>query len=89
MAFAPTTAQAGHLFTQATSNTPTWIQTGQGISIDQYGVEGGSSGGNIVLYFSPPSSVPAGADTTNSNWSNWSAGDVLEINLPLASGTYN
>ena len=32
--FAPTTVQAGHLFTQATSNTPTWIQTGQGISID-------------------------------------------------------
>ncbi|WP_176219082.1 hypothetical protein [Planktotalea arctica] len=35
VAFAPTKAQAGHLFTQATSNTPTWIQAGQGISIDQ------------------------------------------------------
>jgi autotransporter-associated beta strand protein len=90
VAFEPKSVQAGHLFTQSSLNTPTWIQAGQGISIDQYGTEYGSGyPTSITLNFSAPSSVPAGADTTNSNWSSWSAGDVLEINLPLANATYN
>lgn len=90
VAFEPKSAQAGHLFTQSTLNTPTWIQAGQGISIDQYATESGSGRAtSITLNFNAPSSVPAGADTTNSNWSSWSAGDVLEINLPLANATYN
>jgi autotransporter-associated beta strand protein len=90
VAFEPKSVQAGHLFTQSSLNTPTWIQAGQGISIDQYGTENGSGQTtSISLNFSAPSSVPAGADTTNSNWSSWSAGDVLEINLPLANATYN
>ena len=90
VAFEPKSVQAGHLFTQSSLNTPTWIQAGQGISIDQYGTENGSGQTtSISLNFTAPSSVPAGADTTNSNWSSWSAGDVLEINLPLANATYN
>jgi hypothetical protein len=90
VAFVPISVQAGHLFTQSTLNTPTWIQVGQGISIDQYGTEPGSGGTpSITLNFTAPSSVPADADTTNNDWYTWSAGDVLEINLPLANATYN
>ena len=82
-------SHAGHLFTQASSNTPTWIQAGQGISIDQYGTEGGSSSsGSITMDFAAPSTTPSGADTSNANWWTWSAGDVMEITLPLTSGTY-
>ena len=82
-------SHAGHLFTQASSNTPTWIQAGQGISIDQYGTEGGSSSsGSITMDFAAPSTIPSGADNSNANWWTWSAGDVMEITLPLTSGTY-
>ena len=80
-------SHAGHLFTQASSNTPTWIQAGQGISIDQYGTEGSSSG-RITMDFAAPSTTPSGADNSNANWWTWSAGDVMEITLPLTSGTY-
>jgi autotransporter-associated beta strand protein len=85
----PTFANAGHLFTQASSNTPTWIQQGQGISIQQYGDEGGSGSGSITINFEAPSStVPAGATQTGSDWWNWSAGDVIRINLPLNGTSY-
>ena len=80
-------ARAGHLFTQASSNTPTWIQAGQGIAIDQYGIESGPGSGSITINFEQPA-APAGADTSNNNWWQWSAGDVMEISLPLTSGTY-
>jgi len=86
--FATSFAQAGHLFTQASSNQPTWIQSGQGISIDQYGTEGGSGNGSITINFQQPGTVPSGADTSDNNWWTWSSGDVMEINLPLTSGTY-
>ena len=72
-------ANAGHLFTQAGSNTPTWIETGTGISIDQYTMETGS--GSTVFYFTAPSTTPALADTSNSNWSDWSTGDVLRFTV--------
>ena len=86
--FATSFAQAGHLFTQASSNQPTWIQSGQGISIDQYGTEGGSGNGSITINFQQPGTVPSGADTSDNTWWTWSSGDVMEINLPLTSGTY-
>lgn len=81
-------AQAGHMFTQASSNTPTWIQSGQGIAIDQYGDEGGSGSGNMAIYFEANSTAPTGADTSTSDWWQWSAGDVMRITLPLADQTY-
>ena len=86
----PGVAKAGHMFTQASSNTPTWIQAGQGIAIQQYGDEGGSGAGNIAIYFEAPAGgVPAGATQTAnaSDWWNWSAGDVMQINLPLGGTT--
>ncbi|WP_062269527.1 autotransporter domain-containing protein [Endozoicomonas arenosclerae] len=79
---------AGHLFTQASSNTPTWIQSGQGIVIKQYGDEGGSGSGNIDINFAANSTPPDDADTSNSNWWQWSAGDVMRITLPLTDNTY-
>ena len=81
-------ANAGHMFTQASSNTPTWIQTGQGIAIDQYGDEGGTGSGNMNIYFEANNSVPSGADTSSNAWYQWSAGDVMRITLPLADATY-
>ncbi|WP_308916684.1 autotransporter domain-containing protein [Jannaschia sp. LMIT008] len=87
-------ADAGHLFTQATSNTPTWIQAGQGIAIEQYGTEPsyGSPDGRVTIDFEAPGgSRPAEAtQTANPNdWFQWSSGDVLSINLPLADATYS
>ena len=82
------TVSAGHMFTQASSNTPTWIQSGQGIVIDQYGDEGGASSGGISIYFQANNTVPTAANTTNSDWWQWSAGDVMKINLPLSNATY-
>lgn len=81
-------AQAGHLFTQASSNTPTWIQAGQGIAIDQYGDEGGSGNGRMSIYFKDNSTIPSGADTSTTDWWEWSSGDVMRITLPLADATY-
>ena len=86
--FIAVSANAGHMFTQASSNTPTWIQSGQGITIKQYGDEGGGGSGRIDIYFEVPTTVPTGADTSNNDWWMWSAGDVMKINLPLSSGTY-
>jgi len=87
----PASATAGHLFTQASSNTPTWIQAGQGIAIDQYGDEGGSGDGRITVNFEAPSGAAPGTITQTANpndWWNWSAGDVIKINLPLDDATY-
>lgn len=72
-------ANAGHLFTQAGSNTPTWIEAGTGISIDQTSMESGS--GYIRFYFEPPSTIPASADISNYDWANWSTGDVLRFTV--------
>lgn len=79
---------AGHMFTQASSNTPTWIQSGQGIVIEQYGDEGGAGSGNMNIYLEANSTVPDAADTSNSDWWQWSAGDVMRLNLPLTDATY-
>ncbi|MGB0468283.1 MAG: autotransporter-associated beta strand repeat-containing protein [Pontibacterium sp.] len=81
-------SQAGHLFTQAGANTPTWMQAGQGISIDQGNVEFSSGGGAITFNFSPNSSIPAAADTSTNDWWQWSAGDVLKFSVETTAGTY-
>jgi len=43
------TAQAGHLFTQASANSPIVLAAGQGIDIPQNAVEGGSGQFSIYL----------------------------------------
>ena len=88
LVFIPFTAEAGHLFTQAQSNTPTWIQSGQGIVIEQYGTESGNSSGNFSFNFAANSTTPDGADNSNNNWWTWSSGDVMRITLPMDDATY-
>lgn len=78
------TAFAGHMFTQGTTNTPTWIQSGKGIAIDQYGLESGSQFSVYIEQPRPP--APSAADTSNSNWWNWSAGDVMKLNFATTTG---
>ena len=77
------TAFAGHMFTQGTTNTPTWIQSGTGIAIDQYGLESGSQ---FSVYIEQPYATPSLADTSNNNWWNWSAGDVMKLNFATTTG---
>ncbi|MDI3326177.1 autotransporter domain-containing protein [Pontibacterium granulatum] len=81
-------SQAGHLFTQAGANTPTWMQSGQGISIDQNTVEFGSGGGAITFNFAANSTVPSEADTSTDDWWQWSAGDILRFTVETTTGTY-
>lgn len=77
------TAFAGHMFTQGTTNTPTWIQSGTGIAIDQYGLE---SGQQFSVYIEAPSVIPSAANTANNDWWNWSAGDVMKLNFATTTG---
>lgn len=81
-------AYAGHLFTQAGANTPTWMQSGQGINIDQNTVESPSGSGQINIYFAPNSTIPSEADTSTSDWWQWSAGDSLRFTVETTGGTY-
>ena len=87
--FIAVSANAGHLFTQASSNTPTWIQQGQGIVIKQYGDEGGGGSGTLSWNFDNPTSYgtvtnpPSGTD-----WWSWSAGDIMKVTLPLQDATH-
>jgi hypothetical protein len=90
-AAAPASVNAGHLFTQASSNTPTWIQQGQGIAIEQFTTESGGNGRITINIEQPSGGTPAGiTQTTNpTDWWAWSAGDVMRINLPLANASYS
>ncbi len=75
---------AGHLFTQGSTNTPTWIASGTGIAVQQYGLETSSQ---FDVYIEQPSTTPSGVqDTSNSNWWNWSAGDVMQLSFGVRSG---
>lgn len=59
-------AQAGHLFTQASNNTPISLNAGQGLTVTQLTYEGGGgSNGRVTLNF--------GGD--------WSAGDAIQITI--------
>ncbi len=77
-------ALAGHLFTQGSTNTPTWIASGTGIAVQQYRLESGSQ---FDVYIQQPSSVPSGVQNTSSNsWWDWSAGDVIQLSFGVTSG---
>jgi autotransporter-associated beta strand protein len=89
LAFFALPAQAGHLFTQASSNTATWIQAGSGISIDQVAMETSYGNGSISFNFEANPAVPAGANTANTDWWQWSAGDVLKFSVPSTTGDFS
>jgi len=71
-------AHAGHLFTQATSNTPIVLNAGQQITVKQLTYEGGGNAGRVSINFSG-----GGADTA------WSAGDAIRISIGTWSNTFS
>lgn len=73
-------AHAGHLFTQAQTNTPISLAAGQQITISQLTYEnggGGANNGRVTVNFSG-----GGNDTA------WSAGDALQITIGAWSSTF-
>lgn len=64
-ALLPFPASAGHLFTQASSNTPINLTAGTGIQITQLTFEGTGTNGNVSLNF--------GGD--------WNSGDAVKITI--------
>jgi outer membrane autotransporter protein len=68
----PGAAHAGHLFTQASANTPINLTAGNGIQVTQLTYEGQSTQGNVLVYFS----------------GNWGSGDAMQINIGSWSRTF-
>ncbi len=68
--FISSAANAGHLFTQASANTPIALNSGQGINVTQLTYEGAGTNGRVLMYFSG-----GGASTA------WSAGDAVQITI--------
>jgi outer membrane autotransporter protein len=69
----PLPAEAGHLFTQASGNTPIALTAGQGIQITQQTFEpGGFNNGRVSLNFS----------------GDWSSGDAIRVTIGSYSQTF-
>lgn len=64
-------ANAGHLFTQASANTPISLTSGNGIRITQLTYEGAGTNGNVSLNFN----------------GDWGAGDAIKITIGSYSRT--
>lgn len=73
----PLSARAGHLFTQASANTPINLTAGQGIQITQLTYEGVGTAGNVSINFS--------GGTANTAWS---AGDAIKLTIGSWTATY-
>lgn len=68
-------AYAGHLFTQASNNTPISLNAGQGLNVTQLTYESGSSSNNGLV------TVDFGGD--------WSAGDAIKITIGNWNETFS
>lgn len=68
-----TLAHAGHLFTQAQSNSPISLSAGQGLNVTQLTYEGGGGSNGLVT-------IDFGGD--------WSAGDAIKITIGNWSETF-
>lgn len=89
-------AFAGHMFTQGSTNTPVWLQEGQGVFVEQYYSNETASPGSFQVWFDPfysgdyygddPTRIPAAADTTDPEWYAWNVGDVVEVKITTATG---
>jgi hypothetical protein len=85
----PSVALAGHEFTQGSTNTPVWLQAGQGVFAEQYysGEYQNTAGEFTSIYFGPNYDsnyneiVPTGADGSTSAWKDFDAGDVMKIEI--------
>lgn len=78
------TATAGHAFTQGTTNTPVWLQAGQGVFVEQfYSNEWDESAGYITdIGFDKADVLPDGAPTDSSlEWYEFGTGDVIKISI--------
>jgi autotransporter-associated beta strand protein len=85
MCFVLNVAHAGHLFTQGSTNVPTWMAPATGIAVDQYHLESGSQ---FDIYFERPSVVPTASpaiDTSTSDWWTFSAGDVIQVTFTTSA----
>ncbi|NVK06018.1 MAG: autotransporter domain-containing protein [Marivivens sp.] len=77
-----TAAQAGHAFTQGSTNTPVWLQTGQAVFVEQFYSDETSTPGLVEdIGFGPADLIPTGADTATTAWSDFDAGDVLKVEI--------
>ena len=74
-------ASAGHLFTQAGSNTPINLTAGFGISITQDSYENSASNGRVTIDFNDEI-------TTNDPTKDWSAGDEITVTIGSWSQKY-
>lgn len=91
----PSVALAGHEFTQGSTNTPVWLQAGQGVFAEQYysGEYQSTAGEFTSIYFGPNYDsnyneiVPTGADGSTSAWKDFDAGDVMKIEIGTFSLT--
>lgn len=80
-------ALAGHMFTQGSTNTPVWLQTGQSIFIEQFYSEETDTPGRYSIYFDYDSNnIPSGADNSTTAWADFDAGDVIKLTLMGPSG---
>lgn len=70
--FLPVSAQAGHLFTQASANTPVNLTAGTGIQITQLTYEGGGNAGRVSLNF----------------LGDWDSGDAIRITIKNYTQTF-
>lgn len=69
-----TASHAGHLFTQASNNTPISLNAGQGLSVTQLTYEnGGGNNGRVTIDF--------GGD--------WSAGDAIQLTIGTWNETFS
>lgn len=75
-------AQAGHLFTQASANTPINLSSGKGIQITQLTYETfGGTNGNVTIDFNDEMIT---GDATK----DWSAGDAIQVTIGSWANTY-
>ncbi|WP_439103955.1 autotransporter outer membrane beta-barrel domain-containing protein [Celeribacter marinus] len=77
------TATAGHAFTQGTTNTPVWLQAGQGVFVEQfYSYEYDEDAGYITdIGFDYADVLPDGAPTDSTEWYEFGTGDVIKISI--------
>lgn len=91
----PSVALAGHQFTQGSTNTPVWLQAGQGVFAEQYysGESGRTAGEFTDIGFDANYDanydiiVPTGADNSTTSWIDFDAGDVIKIEIGTFSVT--
>jgi outer membrane autotransporter protein len=79
---------AGHLFTQAQTNTPIDLTAGQGLNVTQNTFENSNSNGLLRVYFNDPDGMINFPPSTDPNVA-WSAGDAIQFTIGSWSQTFS